>query len=644
MKPSSPLITVYKLSLRRIQLCAWPLVLFSFAAFSQTMLTGWNRVAPPASEIPSGPVQNLSGGYATSATCRACHPGEHASWHASYHRTMTQDARPENVIPRMNGLELSLAGRLYRVEQTGDQFFVREGPAGAPPAEFGPARKMVLLTGSHHQQNFWIESGNGNALEAFPFGWLVADNRWAPLTDTFLCPPDVVQGRTQGVWNNGCINCHSTQGRPGLDANGVIKSEVSELGISCESCHGAGEEHVRRNRSPLHRYLGRLTGKSDDLIANPGRMSGPAAALACGQCHSIWAFESAADSTKWNHDGRSYRPGENSLKERFVIQPARDSGALKKASQQMSDPHTLENSFWGDGQVRVTGREYNGVAESPCFKGGDFSCQSCHQMHRTNTDRAGLKTWTDSQMQSDKLNNHACLQCHTELNNTPALIQHTHHSANSEGSSCYTCHMPHSTFGLLSALRSHQITSPTVQESVKWGRPNACNLCHLDRPLAWTAEKLKTWYNQESPALGRDEHEIAASVKWILQGDAGQRALIAWSMGWEPAQLASGRQWLAPHLANALNDPYSAIRYAAWKSLKTLPGFNDFEYDYIASDDDTFAAAARAYQHSVELRARMIVPPIFSPATLLDSQGRFIDGPFQRLLDTRNQRAVYLIE
>src|SRR5438105_4256458 len=31
-------------------------------------------------------------GYVSSDSCRACHPNEYASWHRSYHRTMTQTA------------------------------------------------------------------------------------------------------------------------------------------------------------------------------------------------------------------------------------------------------------------------------------------------------------------------------------------------------------------------------------------------------------------------------------------------------------------------------------------------------------------------------------------------------------------------
>ena len=82
------------------------------------------------------------------------------------------------------------------------------------------------------------------------------------------------------------------------------------------------------------------------------------------------------------------------------------------------------------------------------------------------------------------------------------------------GSRCYNCHMPHTTFGLLRAMRSHQVSSPNVRESLDYGRPNACNLCHLDETLSWTADKLHAWYQQPVPELSRGR-----------QDDFGRRAM-----------------------------------------------------------------------------------------------------------------------
>jgi len=56
--------------------------------------------------------------------------------------------------------------------------------------------------------------------------------------------------------------------------------------------------------------------------------------------------------------------------------------------------------------------------------------------------------------------------------------------------------MPHTSYGLLKGIRSHQINSPTVKASLATGRPNACNLCHLDKTLAWSGQKLNEWYWQ----------------------------------------------------------------------------------------------------------------------------------------------------
>src|SRR5205814_10303265 len=118
------------------------------------------------------------------------------------------------------------------------------------------------------------------------------------------------------------------------------------------------------------------------------------------------------------------------------------------------------------------------------------------------------------------------------------------------------CHMPHTTYGLLKALRSHQISVPSVAVTLDTGRPNACNLCHLDKTLQWTAARLQQWYGTPPPRLSDEQQTIAASLPWMLKRDAGQRALTAWSMGWAPARQASGQSWMPPYLGLLLDDPY----------------------------------------------------------------------------------------
>jgi hypothetical protein len=234
----------------------------------------------------------------------------------------------------------------------------------------------------------------------------------------------------------------------------------------------------------------------------------------------------------------------------------------------------------------------------------------------------------------------ACLQCHKTINGN--ITAHTHHETASFGSRCYNCHMPHNTYGLLRAMRGHQVSWPTVQESIEHGRPNACNLCHLNQTLAWTAQKLHAWYYQPVPQLSQDDQTIAAAVQWIVKGDAGQRALLAWGMGWEPAQKIAGRDWLYPYLIYTIADPYAVVRFDAWKSLQTLPGFSDFSFTYTADERSVSEAAARAFDKW--LRQGRSAKAVFPLETVLDSEGHFQQDVFQRLRSERDDKPIVLAE
>ena len=65
------------------------------------------------------PVQVLDYGYVSSDECRKCHPQNHASWHASYHRTMTQVATPETLAIPIEQVALKLEGQTYDLRREG---------------------------------------------------------------------------------------------------------------------------------------------------------------------------------------------------------------------------------------------------------------------------------------------------------------------------------------------------------------------------------------------------------------------------------------------------------------------------------------------------------------------------------------------
>ncbi len=622
-------------------------------------LLGRRVGARPEQAISDRPIQVRTDEYVSSSACQACHPSQYASWHASFHRTMTQVATPESVIANFDGVTVAdVPGRPMRLEVSGRELWAEldepdwDGKGDAPPRI---RRRVVMTTGSHHQQIYWYATGHGRTLGQLPAIQLVSERRWIPRWSATMHPPNVPLVSESGSWNGVCVVCHTTQGRPefstpfGSEAlfTQDVDTKAVEFGIACESCHGPAGEHVQANRNPWRRYILHLTGQVDSTLVQPARLSPQRASQVCGQCHSLWEFHDPSDERHANRSGLPYRPGDELATTRFIVQPTTNMGSETMKRLLDQDANFVRDIFWSDGMVRSTGREYNGLIDSPCYKNATepsrtLSCLSCHSMHKAADDTRPLAGWADDQLISSAQGNGACLSCHAPFGGT-GLANHTRHRADSSGSSCYNCHMPHTTYGLLKTIRSHQISSPSVQASLDTGRPNACNLCHLDKTLSWTAEHLEQWYTIPRPqALGEDDRSVAASVVWLLRGDAGKRAIIAQALGWRPAQQASGTNWMAPYLGLLLNDSYDAVRYIAARSLKTLPEYEGFEFDFVAPQEQRLARRRRALEIWRDSRARQ--GRSGDAALLFNPDGTFIAERLDRLLAERDNRRIYYRE
>ncbi len=314
----------------------------------------WRDAFSQSASVPDNrPIMAPQENYVTSDSCRSCHPGNYASWHTSFHRTMTQVATPATLIPDAHDVELSFAGLEYKLTRTADKIFVVNRSLGEK--EYGPPREIVLLTGSHTLQILWNETGQGRTLEQFPFAYIIAEKMWAPVTQTFLMPPDTKEAYSIGAWNGACMDCHVTQGVSNFVEGNKWDTKVTEFGIACEACHSEGAEHIAANRSPFRRWKLHLTKETDPTIANAKKMKGPESALACGQCHSVWAFDGMNEKIDFNRHGGKFRPGKDDLVQRFVVQPNEPDHATQKDFIRQTEPDFFRNRFWGDGMIRVTG-------------------------------------------------------------------------------------------------------------------------------------------------------------------------------------------------------------------------------------------------------------------------------------------------
>jgi hypothetical protein len=145
-------------------------------------------VGPAAALRPQRPIESASPlgkgtalGYVSSAACVSCHPGEHASFRHTYHRSMTQAATPDTVQAPLDGRPLVLDGRTIRLERRRDEVWATlPDPDAVIAGEPAPdvTRRVVLTTGSHREQAFWVSGERSGDLRLVPFVWLVRDAAW----------------------------------------------------------------------------------------------------------------------------------------------------------------------------------------------------------------------------------------------------------------------------------------------------------------------------------------------------------------------------------------------------------------------------------------------------------------------------------
>jgi predicted CXXCH cytochrome family protein len=638
--------------------------------------------------------------YSGSRACKACHPGAYTSWYKSYHRTMTQVGSKESILAPFDGQVLTANGRTYQVIRKGDSFYVNMPMIGTEgqTKEDRMIRPVVMTTGSHHMQAYWVPANDFTAtiskqqndafnalcaachgmgakggkapglvdarmgrddiddamdlaqhidldrkdprfeqavklakirqytgrLHQFPFVYLIKQKRWAHEDHTFLQPPlnehDPDHGREPygDNWSDGCDQCHSVRPRFSTRTDRQVgDADVAELGIACEACHGPGRGHIERHRNPVNRYFDHGETLKDEIV-NPKDLDHRKASYICAQCHAELVLK---------EDVPRFKPGASLDSFAHLIRYLPDAPPQWLAEVIAESPTMLNDVFWRDGTIRVAGRKFNGMVLTGCFTKGEMSCNTCHSMHNSDP---------NDQLTERAKGDAVCLDCHGDKQGD--VTNHTHHLPESSGSRCYNCHMPHTTVGLLGLIRSHRIDSPNAQRSADTGRPNACSLCHLDKSLDEVAAHLNRWYDQPLLTDSNLDERHAASIQWLLKGDAVQRATIAWHMSWPPARTASGQAWMAPFLMELLDDPYSIVRFIAGQSLLSLPGMKGMRYNYTASQAEFTRTSHDAMERWLENAPKKAQPILYMSNGQLDTKG------IQNLTNQRDDTPVRVNE
>lgn len=579
-------------------------------------------------------VDRTATAYTGSAACADCHTDRHESWHRTFHRTMTQDADAQSVRGAFDGKSLTAFGGVVQPVQTdtGFAFKYLDAATGAEQATLPVARTV----GSHRYQQYLTQAADKTeTYYRLHYLWHMEDQRWVHMNAAFLGDDAQPFDAQVTTWNSTCVFCHNTGPQPKasnlealrararagerVDARSELRfdTQLAELGIGCEACHGPGGEHVARmQRFDLRQVAGWFKGR-DRSIVNPERLTAARSNDVCGACHAGRTLLDVAALDRWMDSGPSFRPGDDLSEHLKVLDVATPSPAAHM-------PDMFKNRFWQDGSPRLTAYEYQGLKASACAVDPEMSCIRCHTMH--GGDPAGM-------LPEASRGDAQCVRCHLEIK--VKLASHTGHAPESSGSRCMACHMPRAVYGVMTIHRTHLIANPNAAADMAAGKPNACLNCHATETPQWAAAQIaaRTFATEVVSPMRQDgaDPALADGLASLLAGDPVRQAIAAFELGRveqapTQAELLARAAWLIEGLA----DDRPAVRRFSWKSLQAIDaalatsatplGLNDA----LAGFDYTGEPGARE-QVRLSIRAAfdrndVAKWPYPAPATGLDGQ------------------------
>jgi predicted CXXCH cytochrome family protein len=297
-------------------------------------------------------------------------------------------------------------------------------------------------------------------LYVLPVFWHVAQRRWIDWKE--ITPVPDGDHDLRQIWNATCFNCHATSLDAKFDpASKTFSTSWSEMGITCEACHGPGARHVALMDD--WQKNGRPAGGSSIAIFAPRGATPRQVFDACAYCHG-----------NKNNLFAGFMPGERL--EQYALP------FLVSQPMPADDP---QGDFWPDGRPSRFNRP-QALTLSGCFMKGSATCTSCHVAHGSRHEHSLKVPIAES--------NRLCTQCHAELDAAPAIERHTRHGASSTGSRCIECHMSDVNWRLLIRRRDHTFAPPVPELTARYGIPNGCTTCHDDRTPEWAAAALDRWY------------------------------------------------------------------------------------------------------------------------------------------------------
>lgn len=371
--------------------------------------------------------------YVGSEKCKKCHEDQFGKWKDSYHTKMIQDIKKN---------PLSIVGDF----------------ATLPPEANFKKEDIVYTIGTKFKQRYMM-SKEINGTEDYVVGdyqWNTQLKKWQPYSVTKDWYHDGFDENNSNVGTSKtCDGCHFT---------GFMSQEKRiEPSVSCEACHGPGSKHVDKPK--------------ENMVYKASNADPKRATEVCLQCHMRNRDKRLehTDLKSLFGDVRDYPKG---------YEPGKPLSVYKTKAP-FDGNETGE--FYGNGVGKKNRTQGNEYVKSMMYKHG-ITCINCHNPHEL--DNTVAKPIGDA----------SCMKCHSFGSpigpHQGSIEAHTHHKADSKGSSCIECHMPKTGRHLKSSpltVRTHIFGFITPAETKKHGVPNACNSCHQDKSIGWAEESLSKW-------------------------------------------------------------------------------------------------------------------------------------------------------
>lgn len=518
---------------------------WGIGAVSLTVLLSWlfipqQPAAPDARALATAPTVHATAqpvAYVGNDSCLTCHADQGREWSSSHHAHAMDLATASSVRGKFDGRQFRHAGVTSRFFQRGGRYFVNtDGPDGRL-ADF----EIRYTFGVAPLQQYLIAMPGGR-LQALQIAWDDQKKQWYHLRPHEKTPPgDVLHwtGRYQTA-NTLCIVCHVTAYERRYDAaSDTFDSRWKEPNVSCQACHGPGEDHLKWAKASDVKDAKSDRGGTKGLTVSPHSGDPRASLEICTPCHSRRSELSATGV-----------PGQP-LMDHFLP-------AVLREGLYYADGQQGTEEVFVDGSFRQSKMAQKGVI-----------CTHCHNPHSGKLRQAG---------------NALCMQCHANPPNAafPSAAgrydapSHHFHAMGSPGAQCVSCHMPSRVYMGIQSRPDHSLRIPRPDLSGKTGAPNACNTCHTKETAAWAAGKVAQWYGPRQQQ-GSHYGEAFASYRAGTTGAAAALVAVIADAGASPmvrataldALRGNSQTGLAVRIA-ALSDPSAQVRVAAADSLAAL--------------------------------------------------------------------------